>query len=278
MKQLIISTLLLLSCVVMPPSVPAFDLNTMMMQSTCKITGPGSLGTGFVMAKQDTNSTRGLGFYVLITADHVLQGIQGETAVLVLRQPASSNSWKRVEVPLRIRNGATLLWKKHPDVDVAAMFISLPPHTVERPVPTTFLADDEILEKYEFHPGIELLCLGYPFGAEANAYGFPILRSGRIASYPLTPTKDNRTFLFDFTVFRGNSGGPVYVVRENAIYDGGMHAGVIQCVVGLVSQERSITQTTQELYEKRETTTPLRLGEVVHASFIKDLVQRGVSP
>lgn len=173
MKQLIISTLLLLSCVVMPPSVPAFDLNTMMMQSTCKITGPGSLGTGFVMAKPDTNSTRGLGFYVLITADHVLQGIQGETAVLVLRQPASSNSWKRVEVPLRIRNGATLLWKKHPDVDVAAMFISLPPHTVERPVPTTFLADDEILEKYEFHPGIELLCLGYPFGAEANALRFP---------------------------------------------------------------------------------------------------------
>jgi S1-C subfamily serine protease len=270
MRRLIISTFLLLSCVVMPPSVPAADLNTTMMQATCKIIGPGSLGTGFVMAKPNTNTARA--FYLLITADHVLQAIQGEAAVLVMRQPAPSNAWKRVEFPVRIRIGATSLWKKHPDVDVAAMFIGLPPNTVERPVPTTLLADDETLEKYEFHPGTELLCLGYPFGAEANAYGFPILRSGRIASYPLTPTKDNRTFLFDFTVFRGNSGGPVYAVRENAIYGGGTHAGVIQCVVGIVVQERNITQTTQELYEKRETTTPLRLGEVVHASFIKELV------
>jgi hypothetical protein len=82
-----------------------------------------------------------------------------------------------------------------------------------------------------------------------------------------------QTFLFDFTVFRGNSGGPVYFVKQNPIYGGGQHMGVIQGIVGIVIQERTITQTTQELYEKRETTTPLRLGEVVHASFVKELVE-----
>jgi hypothetical protein len=159
-------------------------------------------------------------------------------------------------------------------VDVAAIFIGVPSGTVERPVSTSLLIDDETLIKFEIHPGTELLCLGYPFGAEANAFGFPILRSGRIASYPLTPTKTTQTFLFDFTVFRGNSGGPVYFVEKNPTYGGGQHLGAtIQGIVGLVVQERNITETVQELYQKRETTTPLRLGEVVHASFIKELVE-----
>ncbi len=214
----------------------------------------------------------------MAAADHVLQAIQGETAQLIMRQPAPTNSWNRVQFPVHIRNGSTPLWKKHPDVDVAALFISLPLNTVDRPLTPEFLADDETLTKYEFHPGIEVLCLGYPFGAEANDYGFPILRSGRIASYPLTPTKINRIFLFDFTVFPGNSGSPVYAVRENAFYGGVFHGGVMQCVLGIAVQERNIRHSTQDLYEKRETTTPLRLGEVVHASFIKELLQSMGSP
>jgi hypothetical protein len=271
MKHWIINVLLFLSGVAIAPSGGAADLNTIMMQATCKIVGPGSLGTGFVMVKPDTNTTRA--FFVLITAGHVLEAVQGDTVGLVLRQSAPSNSWRRIELPVRIRNGATPLWKKHPDVDVTAMFIGLPPNVIDKPVSTTLLVDDKVLNECEFHPGMELLCLGYPFGAEANAYGFPILRSGRIASYPLTPTKDTRTFLFDFTVFRGNSGGPVYFVWQNPIYGGKQHMTVMQGIVGIVIQERSITQTTQQLYEKRETTTPLRLGEVVHASFIKELVE-----
>jgi hypothetical protein len=271
MKQVIIALLLSFGAAMVPSACTA-ELNTIMMEATCKIVGPGSIGTGFVMAKPGTNGPRA--FYVLITADHVLQGIQGETATLVLRQSAPSNSWNRIEFPVRIRTGATPLWKKHPDVDVAAMFIGVPPNTVERPVSTTLLVDDDMLKKYQFHPGMELLCLGYPFGAEANPYGFAILRSGRIASYPLTPTKATKTFLFDFTVFRGNSGGPVYFVQPNPMVgDVQYNMTLLQGVIGIVIQERSITQTTQELYEKRETTTPLRLAEVVHASFVKELVE-----
>lgn len=225
------------------------------------------------MVKPDTNNTS-RAFYVLITADHVLQAIQGETATITLREFDPTNFWKRVEFPVRIRTGDTPTWKKHPEVDVAAMFLGVPSNTVTKPISTELLVGDEVLTKYEFHPGMELLCLGYPFGAEANAYGFPILRSGRIASYPLTPTKTMRTFLFDFSVFRGNSGGPVYFVVQNPTYGGHQNVGqTIQGIIGVVIQEKNITETIQELYEKKEKTTPLRLGEVIHASFVKELIE-----
>lgn len=183
-----------------PLCVTAGDFNVTMMEATCKIQGAGGTGTGFIIGKPCTNGAS-TAFYTLITADHVLTDMQGETVVLVLRQYEETNVWHRIEVPLQIRDGAKPLWKKHPDVDVAGIFVKLPNNTVRTLVTTDLLIGDKELTNYEINPGMELLCLGYPFGAEGNAQGFPILRSGRIASYPLTPTRQTRTFLFDFTVF-----------------------------------------------------------------------------
>jgi S1-C subfamily serine protease len=56
-----------------------------------------------------------------------------------------------------------------------------------------------------------MLALGFPEGLSANAAGFPILRSGRVASFPLAPSNAFPTFLLDFAVFPGNSGGPVFI-------------------------------------------------------------------
>ena len=89
---------------------------------------------------------------------------------------------------------------------------------------------------------------------------------------PLTP-EETKTFMFDFTVFRGNSGGPVYFFKQDPTY-GGVHrmGTAIYGIMGLVVRERNITQRVEELYEKRETVTPLQLGEVIHARFIKELI------
>jgi S1-C subfamily serine protease len=224
--------LLLLLC--LPFGAFAAELHTIMMEATCKIHGPGSMGTGFIIGKPDVNKTANA-FYTLVTADHVLSNIQGETAFLVLRQYSKINEWSRIEVPIRIRNGVKPLWKKHPDVDVAAIFVRLPKDTVRTLLTTAELITDKQLTEYEISPGMELICLGYPFGAEANSMGFPILRSGRIASYPLTPTKTTKTFLFDFTVFRGNSGGPVYFMEKDPSYGGVTRLGTaIYGIIGLV--------------------------------------------
>lgn len=273
MKASLRNLLVFILVVVSARSAFPQDISTILMESTCKIAGPGSMGTGFIIGKPATNAPQ-RAYYTLITANHVLNAVQGESATLVLRQLVGSNTWQRIEIPIRIRAGSTPLWKKHPEVDVAGIFVRLPTNTVRNILTTGLLVDDQTLTKYGFHPGTELMCLGYPFGAEANAYGFPILRSGRIASYPITPSRQTKTFLFDFTVFRGNSGGPVYFVENDPTVDGGRHIGLtVQGIIGLVVQERNITESIQELYEKKEKITPLQLGEVIHAVFIKELIE-----
>jgi hypothetical protein len=255
------------------------NINTMMMEATCKIVGPGSSGSGFILGTPNPTDPKTY-FYTLVTAHHVLQAIQGDRATLVLRRlvDRDKQEYQRVEAPVEIRKDGNAMWSKHPEVDLAAMFVSLPVGAAPMVIPMSLLLADDQIREFELSPGTELFCLGYPFGAEANPLGFPILRSGKIASYPLLPTILTKTFLFDFTVFRGNSGGPVYLYEKNPLYGGGTHIGTIQGIMGIVTAERNITQKIEQLYERRETVTPLALGEVIHASFIKDLVSKMPTP
>jgi hypothetical protein len=144
-----------------------------------------------------------------------------------------------VKLPHRIpiRKGGTPLWKKHPEADVAVMYVRLPSVAVTKILNMSFLVTDDKLEEYEIGPGDVLSCLGYPLGAEANEAGFPILRSGQIASYPLRPTKKIKTFLYDFRVFSGNSGAPVYFASGSRFYKQGLLVGKIQFIAGMVTEE-----------------------------------------
>lgn len=277
MRLTIIITFFLLFAIVSkadeakPPPEPGMNIHVAMMQSTCKLFGPGSMGTGFIVGKPNSKDPKSL-FYTLVTAHHVLAAIQGDIAVMVFRRPKNQDDWERIEVPVQIRKNGKDLWAKHKDVDLAAICVPLPQDAVRIVVPQSLLLDDEDIKKFEISPGADLLCLGFPFGAESNAEGFPILRNGKIASYPLLPTKKTKTFLFDFTVFRGNSGGPVYLYEKSPIYGGSMHVGAIHGIMGVVTSERNITEQISQLYERRETTTPLALGEVIHASFVRELM------
>ncbi len=139
---------------------------------------------------------------------------------------------------------------------------------------TDLLADDQMLSKFEIHPGDELECLGYPLGNASNEAGFPILRSGKIASYPLLPTAATKTFLFDFRIFKGNSGGPVYFIATNRIYGGSTMLGqTIGFIAGLVSEERVFQQVTAGPYEQAARQVQLGLAVIVHASLIKEAIE-----
>ena len=95
------------------------------------------------------------------------------------------------------------------------------------PITTRLLADYDVFTKFEIHPGDELFCLGFPLAQGSNDAGFPILRSGKIASFPVIPAKIVKTFLFDFEVFSGNSGGPVYFAQSGRTYRGALRSGTI---------------------------------------------------
>ncbi len=256
---------------------PPVELNTILMECTFRLEGPGTngqtqVGTAFVVGRPFPNEPTKAS-YVLVTAAHILHSIKGELAVVHLRRLQGPARWERLPFPLQIRVGERPLWTEHPQADVAVMYVRLPDGAIGQIVPTTMLADDKMLAQYGIHPGDALSCLGYPFGAEGSPSGFAILRSGKISSYPLLPTKDTKTFLFDFRIFGGNSGGPVYFVESNRVYGGTMHLGeTIQFIIGLVSQEKVLKQMISEPYMKGEREYQLGLAEVVHASLIKEAV------
>jgi S1-C subfamily serine protease len=240
--------------------------------------GQTSLGTGFVMGRPFANQT-GKAEYVLITAAHVLSEMAGDTVTLHLRRKIGDNSYVHVPIPVPIRTNGNKLWTKNPDVDVAVMYIRIPNDIVLPLMSTDLLADDDMLSKFQIHPGDELECLGYPLGSASNDVGFPILRSGKIASYPLLPTAATKTFLFDFRVFKGNSGGPVYFVANDRVYQGMAHLGeTIHFIIGLVSEETLVPQITTGLYEQEVHQLQLGLAVVVHSSLIKQTINMLPAP
>jgi hypothetical protein len=265
-----------------PPEVPLNqrEINTALMESTFRIEGQSgqgkTIGTVFIMGRP--MSEPGKLRYVLITAAHVLEEMQGNIATLYLRRKTTETDWVLAPQSLPIREKGSQLWVRHPNADVAVMYIAIPDGVSIPLISTDLLISDKELSDFEIHAGDTLNVLGYPLGMSSNDAGFPILRSGRIASYPLLPTDKTKTFLLDFVVFKGNSGSPVYLVDSTRVYHGATHLGMINFIAGLVTQEISITENLVGLFSETRQQLPLGLAVVVHASLIKQAINMLPSP
>lgn len=242
------------------------ELNTALMESTFKIQGAArgnplltSVGTVFFLGR-NSGTKPSQSYFVLVTARHVLDGIADE-ATIVLREKQPDGTFRKVPHMFKIRDNGKDLYVHHGEADVAAMYFRMPIKDPFALIDMDFLANDDRLKLFEIHPGDELLCLGFPLAAEANDMGFPILRSGRIASYPLIPTKDIKSFLYDFHVLEGNSGGPVYFTYDTRYFGGALKAGGIEGIVGLVSEQK-FSLLPGHFGQ------PLDLGVIVPATFI----------
>ena len=97
-------------------------------------------------------------------------------------------SWTYAPQNLRIRDAAGHeLWTHHPSRDVAAIAITAPADFAKAAIPKDYLASDDTFTKYKVGAGDEMMALGFPRGLSANQAGFPILRAGKVASYPIAP-------------------------------------------------------------------------------------------
>ena len=249
------------------------DFNTSMMQSTFLIKGPAkgepgrtSFGTVFLLAiPLKDNPTKGIP--VLVTAAHVLDGIAGDFADVLVRTKNDDGSYTTKDSNLRIRENGTAVYVKHDTADVAVLLASLPPDLKVRGLPTNLLADDARVKELQLHPGDEVTCLGYPLTISVPG-GFPILRTGRIASYPLTPANVVKKYVFDIMLYPGNSGGPVYFMYIARFYGGTVHAGEIPLgILGLVSQMES--SNLPGFTDKQ-----LNIGIIVPAQFIIETLDK----
>jgi hypothetical protein len=226
----------------------AVDLSIDLIQATVQVEqalgdGTRTVGTGFLISDPTPD---GHPRTILVTANHVFRKMPGPIATVGFRVENADGSWRYDPMPLKIRDADKELWTHHPDRDVAAITIDAPPEFTKAAIPEGWLATDDTFSKYALGPGDEMLALGFPEGLSANPAGFPILRAGRVASFPLGPSSAFPTFLLDFAVFPGNSGGPVYV-RDTAHrapvgsnVPAGFIAGMLTQQVELNSQNLSI--------------------------------------
>ena len=231
--------------------------------------GTRTVGTGFLISAPGAD---GQPRTVLITANHVFQKMPGANARIGYRISNADGSWTYSPQQLKIRDKeGHELWTHHPSRDVAAITIKAPPEFSKAAIPLNYLAADDTFTKYQVNAGDEMMALGFPRGLSANAAGFPILRSGRVASYPLAPAKIFPTFLLDFSVFPGNSGGPVYMSEQAHRRSGAddKSGQDVEFIAGLLTQQ-------VELNSER-----LEIGIVTHAKYIREtiaLVSNPASP
>jgi len=258
-------------------AMPQISLPVAMMRNTFQIISDDSFsGTVFILMHpfsrgKDTND-----YAVLFTAAHVVDSMKEDSATIKARFQ-NNDGYQKKDYRLSIRDKGKPRWVKHPEVDIAAMVVDLPEIILKELVliPTDLIADDQNLKDCNIEPGEKVFILGYPLGFEANDYGFPILRTGYIASYPLFPAKKERRILIDFKIFKGNSGGPVFCIKENPWKEDKLIKGTItaQLLLGIVIEDRGISEKIEYLdgaMEKRR--YPLDIAAIVPATFMKELL------
>jgi len=251
---------------------PNDELNTLLMHATFEVYGPAAgqrgmtaLGTVFFMGmpiKGDDQHASA----VLVTAAHVLDEIGGDAATILLRRKSTDGSYVPFPFPFKIRNNGVPLYVKHDTADVAAMYMTVPKDLPITLLTPDFLADDKRIEELGIHPGDEVFCLGFPFSTGGPG-GFPFLRAGRLASYPITPARDVKEWAIDALVQPGNSGGPVYFFYENRKFGDGVRFRFDRGVLGLVIQ-----QINSGIPEFRDKT--INYGFIVPAQFIRETLDK----
>jgi S1-C subfamily serine protease len=241
-----------------------FDFTTAMIQATSPVAsapgGPALTGTGVLVSDPAPDGTPRV---VLVTARHVLANIPGGQVYLGLHLKNPDGSWRlEWRAQLSVDQGRSL-WVQHPRYDVAVLPVSVPPEVAQAAIPVSWFADAGTLAREEVEAGDPVEVLGYPAGYAADNRGFPILRLGHLASYPLTPETEG-TFLIDSPVVSGNSGGPVFTSRRI-----GRRPPVVgaegpqpdEFIAGVIAQQ--IAPGGQ----------PIELGLAVHAVYVRQTLQ-----
>ena len=240
-----------------------FDFIIAMEQATVAVGQlPGVMplvaATGFLVSDPLPDGTPRV---VLVTARHVLTQMQGQLR-LGLHLRNADGTWRKDWTTEPVGDGDHPLWARHPVYDVAVLPVQVPPEVAQAAIPIGWLADADAFERDQIQPGDQMNVLGFADGLASDERGFAILRSGHLASYPVTPATQG-TFLLDYSVEAGNSGAPVFRAHQEAERRASSETGPApdEFVAGLLAQ--------QIITEGR----PIDLGLAVHAAYIRDTLK-----
>jgi Trypsin-like peptidase domain len=230
------------------------------MRASVRVFSGTASGSGFLVAPDDSSSKPNR--VLLVTAAHVFDDLANERCTLVLRTLTPAKTFERKPVETVIRGPQGPLWIRHPEVDVAILPVEIPAEIDLQPYALDQIADTVFVESGKILVGNDAFIPCFPVQFEANPAGFPVLRRGSIASYPLFPIPATKTILIDYSNFKGDSGAPVVVWREGR-----------PVVIGLISGMHRQTERTVTPSEERTVHSSLGLGIAVQAPYLRDTVE-----
>ncbi|HEY1082735.1 MAG TPA: serine protease [Prosthecobacter sp.] len=199
---------------------------------------------------------------VVFTSTHVLESIGDGPVVVSLRVRDEGSGEARVVmlgfVPPKAR-GKNVFYVRHPRHDLAAFSLHIPPEHSWLLKTHSCLRTGSILRKGRLlRTGDEVSFLGYPEVLPGTGGAFPILRSGRVASYPVGTSQSGGRFLINADVYPGDSGAPVFLAAEKRLL---RLAGMIIQRIGPTSTSFSHLAVAVDADAIRETLELLVAGQ-----------------
>lgn len=232
--------------------------------ATYKLANESSTASGFAVHVAEGAPEAGAARQYIVTAHHVLEQMRGESCRLVSRKRGDDGVYQRDEIHVAIRAGGNPIWQFDKTNDVAVL--PLPENLSIVSLPMQCLATESSMA--DVRTGDEILAAVFPERTEANNAGFPILRGGVIASYPLRPIDSHSKFLVDTNAWNGDSGGAV--AHRNLRYQEDW-----PLIIGVVHGMQSVTENMKESrFVQRRIDYPLGISVVVHAALARRLLEK----
>ncbi|MCF7786853.1 MAG: serine protease [Prosthecobacter sp.] len=184
-----------------------------MMWSTYPLATFKGAATGFVINRRDSGAPGGK-VPVIFTSVHVLETM-GKGPLIIGFRILDAAGEARVALLAFIPPkpaGKKKFYVRHPDFDIAAFALHIPAEIAARAdVPSCLNENSLSRDGKALHVGEEVSFLGYPDVLPGTDGAFPLLRSGRVASYPLGTAQAQGRFLINSDVYPGDSGAPVFI-------------------------------------------------------------------
>jgi hypothetical protein len=230
------------------------------LRATVRVRGDRS-GTAFAVALPD--GPEGDGQVVLVSAAHTFRNVSEPRCTVAFRGPDGVGGWQRREAEVVLRDGEEPRWVRHPTADVAVVACDPPTGIDLAPFPLARLAAAAEFDAGQVRVGQRVRVACFPAQAEGNAAGWPVLRTGAVATFPLVPAAALERFFVDYAHFAGDSGAAVVTDDDSGEF---LVAGVV------VAMKRQTDRVTSP-FEEKTVYTPLGLAIVVPSTLLLETIE-----